>query len=152
VDRLQARPVPIQIPIGAEDKFEGVVDLVTMTARVWRDETLGAKYDDVEIPAELAGQAKEYHDKMVEAVSESDERLLTKYVEGEPITEDEIRAGLRKATGERKIFPVVCGTAFKNKGVQNLLDAVVAYLPSPIEVPPVEGTGVDDKTKILTRK
>jgi elongation factor G len=152
VDRLQARPVPIQIPIGAEDQFKGVVDLVTMKARIWRDDTLGAKYDDVEIPADLADQAKEYHDRMVEAIAETDDELFAKYVEGQPVTEAEIRAGLRKATIAQKLFPVICGTAFKNKGVQNLLDSVVDYLPSPIEVPPVEGTDVDDKEKKLTRQ
>jgi elongation factor G len=152
IDRLQARPVPIQIPIGAEDQFKGVVDLVAMKARIWRDDTLGAKYDDVDIPADLAEKAKEYHDKMVEAISETDDDLFTKYVEGQSITEDEIRAGIRKATIAQKIFPVICGTAFKNKGVQNLLDAVVDYLPSPIEVPPVEGTDVEDKEKKIVRK
>ncbi len=152
VDRLQARPVPIQIPIGAEDQFKGIVDLVTMKARIWRDDTLGAKYDDVEIPADLLDQAKEYHDKLVEAVAETDDALFTKYVEGHAVTEAELRAGIRKATITQKIFPVICGTAFKNKGVQNLLDSVVDYLPSPIEVPPVEGTDVDDKEKNLVRK
>ncbi|MEQ1949250.1 MAG: elongation factor G [Bryobacteraceae bacterium] len=151
VDRLRARPVPIQIPIGAEDQFQGVVDLVSMTARVWRDDSLGAQYDDVEIPADLAEQAKEYHDKMVEAISESDDALFEKFVEGSPISEAEIRAGIRKATIAQKIFPVICGTAFKNKGVQNMLDAVVDYLPSPLDVPAVEGTDVDDKEKKLVR-
>ena len=151
VDRLKARPVPIQIPIGAEDQFTGIVDLVSMKARVWLDDTLGAEYDEVEIPAELAAQAKEYHDKLVEAVSETDDVLFTKYVEGQAITEAELRAGIRKATIAQKIFPVICGTAFKNKGVQNLLDSVVDYLPSPIEVPPVEGTEVEDKEKRVVR-
>jgi elongation factor G len=152
VDRLQARPVPIQFPIGAEDQFKGVVDLVAMKARIWRDDTLGAKYDDVDIPADLAEKAKEYHDKMVEAVAEADDALFAKYVEGQPITEAELRAGIRKATIAEKIFPVVCGSAFKNKGVQNMLDAVVDYLPSPIDIPPVEGTAVDDKEKKLIRR
>ena len=152
VDRLQARPVPIQLPIGAEDQYKGIVDLVTMKARVWLDETLGAKYDDIEIPADLAAKAREYHDRLVEAVAESDDHLFEKFVEGKPITEQELRAGIRKATIAQKIFPVVCGTAFKNKGVQNLLDAVVDYLPSPAEVPPVEGTDVADPSRTLTRK
>jgi elongation factor G len=152
VERLQARPVPIQIPIGAEEKFDGVVDLVTMKARIWRDETLGAKYDDVEIPADLVERAKQYHDKLVEAVAETDDALFQKYVEGTPVTEAELRAGIRRATIAEKIFPVVCGTAFKNKGVQNLLDAVVDYLPSPVDVPPVQGTSVDDPERILERK
>jgi elongation factor G len=151
IDRLQARPVPIQIPIGAEERYTGNVDLVTMKARVWRDETLGAKFDEIDIPAELADQAKSYHDKMVEAIAESDDVLFAKFVEGQPITVDEIRAGLRKATIGRKIFPVVCGTAFKNKGVQDLLDAVVDYLPSPIEIPPVKGIDVNDPSKEVER-
>jgi elongation factor G len=152
VDRLKCRPVPIQLPIGAEDQFKGVVDLVNMTARIWRDETLGAKFDDVEIPEDLKAQAKEYHEQLVEAVSESDDHLFTKFVEGQPITVDELRAGIRKATIAQKIFPVICGSAFKNKGVQNLLDAVVDYLPSPLEVPAVQGTDVDDTEKIVERK
>jgi elongation factor G len=152
VDRLQCRPVPIQLPIGAEDQFKGVVDLVTMKARVWLDEALGADYNDIEIPAELAGQAKQYHDKLIEAVAESDDHLFAKFVEGHPVTEAELRAGIRKATIAEKIFPVVCGTAFKNKAVQNLLDAVVDYLPSPLDIPPVEGTEVDDTSKKVFRK
>jgi elongation factor G len=152
VDRLKCRPVAIQLPIGAEDQFKGVVDLVSMTARIWRDETLGAKFDDVEIPEDLKEQAKLYHDQLVEAVSESDDHLFTKFVEGQPITVDELRAGIRKATIAQKIFPVICGSAFKNKGVQNLLDAVVDYLPSPLEVPAVQGTDVDDTEKIVERK
>jgi elongation factor G len=152
VDRLKCRPVAIQLPIGAEDQFKGVVDLVSMTARIWRDETLGAKFDDVEIPEDLKEQAKLYHDQLVEAVSESDDHLFTKFVEGQPITVDELRAGIRKATIAQKIFPVICGSAFKNKGVQNLLDAVVDYLPSPLEVPAVQGTDVDDTEKVVERK
>jgi elongation factor G len=152
VDRLQARPVPIQIPIGAEDQFKGVVDLVRMKARVWRDDSLGAKYDDVDIPADLVDDAKKYHDQMVEAVSETDDVLMEKYLEGHSLTVEEIKSGLRKATIARKIFPVVCGTAFKNKGVQNMLDAVVELLPSPLDVPNVQGTDVDDKEKVLERR
>ncbi|HUA84527.1 MAG TPA: elongation factor G [Bryobacteraceae bacterium] len=151
VDRLKCRPVAIQLPVGAEDQFKGIVDLVTMKARIWRDETLGAKYDDVEIPEDLTDVAKEYHDKLVEAVSESDDHLFTKYVEGQAITEEELRAGIRKATIAQKIFPVICGTAFKNKGVQNLLEAVVDYLPSPLEIPAVEGTAVDNPEEKLLR-
>jgi elongation factor G len=152
VERLKARPVPIQIPIGAEEKFQGIVDLVTMKGYVWLDETIGADAEQIEIPADLKDKAKQYHDRMVEAVAESDDHLFTKFVEGQPITEDELRAGLRKATIAEKIFPVVCGTAFKNKGVQNLLDAVVDLLPSPLDVPPVQGTDVEDVTKIVERK
>jgi elongation factor G len=151
VDRLSARPVPIQIPVGAEDQFKGVVDLVTMKARLWHDETLGAKFDDVEIPAELLDKAREYRELLVEAVSESDDALFEKFVEGKPITEKELAAGIRKATLLQKIFPVICGSSFKNKGVQNLLDAVCDYLPSPLDVPPIEAISVDDPTKTLER-
>jgi len=146
VDRLQARPVAIQIPIGAEDQFKGVIDLITMSARVWRDETLGAEYVDEEIPADLLEKAKSYREQMIEAVAEHDDHLFEKFVHGEAISNDEIMAGIRKATIAQKIFPVICGTAFKNKGVQNLLDAVVDFLPSPLEVPPVKGTRLDDKS------
>ena len=118
--------MPIQIPVGAEDQFKGIVDLVKMKARIWRDETLGAKFDDVEIPADLLEKAKEYREQMIEAVAESDDVLFEKFVEGKPITERrDLAAGIRKATIAQKIFPVICGSAFKNKGVQNLLDAVV---------------------------
>ncbi len=152
VDRLSARPVPIQLPVGAEDQFKGVVDLVKMRARIWRDETLGAKFDDVEIPADLVEQAKTYRDQLIEAVSESDDVLMEKYIEGQAITEKELQAGIRKATLARKIFPVICGSSFKNKGVQNLLDAVVDYLPSPLDVPPIRGLAVDDPNEALERK
>ncbi len=152
VERLKCRPVAIQLPVGAEDQFKGVVDLVTMKARIWRDETLGAQYDDVEIPAELEAEARYMREKLVETASEVDEQLFEKYVHGDAVTEDELRAGIRRATIAQKIFPVICGSAFKNKGVQNLLDAVVDYLPSPVEVPPVEGVAVDDPTKVVTRR
>ncbi len=152
VDRLNARPVPIQIPVGAEDQFKGVVDLVTMKARIWRDETLGAEYDDVDIPADLLTTAKEHRDKLIEAVSESDDLLFEKYVEGKAITEQELVAGIRKATIAQKIFPVICGSSFKNKGVQNLLDAVCAYLPSPLDIPPVKAHSIDNPEEIIERK
>jgi elongation factor G len=151
VNRLKCRPVIIQIPIGAEDQFKGIVDLVEMKAMVWHDETLGAQYDTLEIPEDLVEKAKEYRAHMIEAISEFDDKLLGKFIEGQSITNDEIKAGIRKATIALKIFPVICGTAFKNKGVQTLLDAVVDYLPSPLEVPSIEGTAVDDKTKVLVR-
>jgi len=144
IDRLKARPVPIQLPIGAEDQFKGTIDLVTMKARVWRDETLGAEYDEVEIPEDLLEKAKVYREQMIEAVAESDDHLFEKFVNGEAMTEAEIMAGIRKATIAQKIFPVICGTAFKNKGVQNLLDAVVDHLPSPLDIPPVQGHKIDD--------
>ena len=144
VERLKARPVAIQIPVGAEDQFKGVVDLVTMKARIWRDETLGAKFDDVEIPADLLDEAKLYRERLVEAVSEADDHLMAKFIEGQPITDKELAAGIRKATIAQAIFPVICGSSFKNKGVQNMLDAVVDYLPSPLDIPPVKGLKIDD--------
>jgi elongation factor G len=152
VSRLRCKPVAIQLPVGAEDQFKGVVDLVEMKALIWRDETLGAEYDAVDIPADLEAKAREYRDHMIEAVSEYDDKLFEKYVEGKPLTNDEIRAGIRKATIALKIFPVICGTAFKNKGVQSMLDAVVDYLPSPLDVPPVEGVSVDDPNTKLIRQ
>ena len=151
VDRLKCRPVAIQLPIGAEEKFLGIVDLVEMRGIVWRDETLGSQYDVIEIPDDLKEKATEYRALMIEAISEHDEALLHKFIEGETVTNDEIRAGIRKATIALKIFPVICGTAFKNKGVQTMLDAVVDYLPSPLDVPAIEGHDVDDHDKILVR-
>jgi elongation factor G len=144
VDRLKCRPVAIQIPVGAEDQFKGIIDLVTMKARIWRDETLGAKFDDVDIPAELLEKAKSYREQMIEAIAESDDHLFAKFVEGAAISETEIVEGIRKATITQKIFPVICGSAFKNKGVQNLLDSVVDYLPSPEDIPPVQAAKVDN--------
>jgi elongation factor G len=152
VKRLNCRPVAIQLPIGAEEHFIGVVDLVSMKARVWRDETLGAEYDEVEIPAELVEQAREYHDKLVEAAAECDEHLFEKYIEGKAITPEEIMAGLRRGTIAQKIFPVICGTAFKNKGVQNMLDAIVDLLPSPLDVPAMIGSAIDDKEIAIERR
>jgi elongation factor G len=152
VDRLKCRPVPIQIPIGAEEKFLGIVDLVEMRGIVWRDETLGSKYDEIAIPEDLVEKAQEYRAHMIEAISEHDEALMHKFIEGEAITNDEIRAGIRKATIALQIFPVICGTAFKNKGVQTMLDAVVDYLPSPLDVPAIEGHDVDDPEKVLVRR
>jgi elongation factor G len=151
IDRLKCRPVAIQIPIGAEEKFLGVVDLVAMRGVIWHDETLGSQYDVVDIPEDLKEKAKEYRALMIEAISEHDEALMHKFIEGEAVTEDEIRAGIRKATIAMHIFPVICGTAFKNKGVQTMLDAVVDYLPSPLDVPPIEGHDIDDPEKILVR-
>ncbi len=151
VDRLKARPVPVQLPVGAEDKFAGVIDLITMKARIWRDESLGAKYDDVDIPADLQEKAAEYREKLIEAVSETDDELMHKFLEGEAVTNEELIRGIRKATITQAIFPVVCGSAFKNKGVQNLLDAVVDYLPSPAEIPPVKGTEIGKPENTIER-
>jgi elongation factor G len=139
--RLNARPVAIQLPIGQEDKFKGVIDLMTMKAIIWNDESMGAEYEVEEIPEELKKKAAAYHQILVETVVENDDQdeLMHKYVEGEAIGEAELKAALRRATLKMKVFPVICGTAFKNKGVQPLLDAVVDYLPSPLDVPPVKG-------------
>ena len=151
VDRLRARPVAIQIPVGAEDQFKGIIDLVKMKAVIWRDETLGAQFDVVDIPEELQEKAQHYREMMIEAVSEFDDKLFEKFVEGSPLTAEEIAAGIRKATLGLKIFPVICGSAFKNKGVQTMLDAVVDYLPSPLDIPPIQGHSVDNPEEIVIR-
>ena len=144
VDRLGARPVPIQIPIGKESGFRGPVDLINMKGVFFDDETLGAKFTVGDIPEELVGTAKEYRDKMIEAIADCDDTLMEKYLNGSPISPEEIKSALRKGTLAMKIVPVLCGASFKNKGVQLLIDAVVDYLPSPLDVPPVKG--VDPKT------
>jgi elongation factor G len=144
-ERLKANPVPIQIPIGAEDNFKGVVDLVKMKALVWEDEAaLGSKYEIEDIPAELQEKAEEYREKLIEAVAETDEELMEKYFAGEELTEEEIKKAIKKATLDLEIVPMLCGTAFKNKGVQPLLDAVIDYLPAPTEVTWIKG--IDPKT------
>jgi elongation factor G len=141
IDRLGANPVAIQIPIGLEDQFKGVVDLIAMKGLIWNDESKGAEYETSDIPAELQEAAEAARHKILEAVADVDEELMMKYLEdeGASITEEEIRAALRKGTLELKLVPVVTGSAFKNKGVQTLLDAVVDYLPSPLDIPPIEG-------------
>ncbi|MBI1357355.1 MAG: elongation factor G [Acidobacteria bacterium] len=151
VDRLRANPVALQFPIGAEDKLQGAVDLVEMKAILWRDETLGASYDVEEIPAELREMAEARRHDLVEKVAEQDDALFEKYVEGEEPTIEELKAGIRRATIALKITPVLCGSAFKYKGVQRLLDAVVDYLPSPLEVPPIQGTDLDGEETIVRR-
>ncbi|MRG29004.1 MULTISPECIES: elongation factor G [Laceyella] len=145
-ERLGANAVPIQIPIGAEDQFEGVIDLITMKAIIYTDD-LGTTSESREIPAEYADKAEEYRNNLVEAVAELDEELMMKYLEGEELTQEEIVSALRKGTCEVKITPVLCGSSYKNKGVQPLLDAVVAYLPSPLDVPAIQGT-LPDGTEI----
>ena len=140
VQRLGARAVPIQIPIGEEAKFAGVVDLVEMKAILWHDETMGAKYDVEEVPANLKEKAEKMRIELIEAVADSDEEVMHKYLEGEEITVAELKSAIRKATIAMHVFPVLCGSSFKNKGVQTLLDAVVDYLPSPLDVPAIEGT------------
>ncbi|MBA3320860.1 MAG: elongation factor G [Pyrinomonadaceae bacterium] len=139
VTRLGANPVALQIPIGVEDQFKGVIDLITMKALLWKDESKGAEYDIEEIPANLKDEAVAAREKMVEAVASVDDDLTNKYLKGEEISEAELRAALRKGTLKLEIVPVVTGSAFKNKGVQTLLDAVVDYLPSPLDIPPVAG-------------
>ncbi|HEX2327486.1 MAG TPA: elongation factor G [Candidatus Angelobacter sp.] len=150
--RLNARPVAIQIPIGQEAAFKGVVDLIDMKAILWRDETMGAKYEVEEIPADLKKKAEAFHAQLVESVAEYDDELLHKFLEGEPISADELRKSLRKSVIALKLFPVLCGTAFKNKGVQTLLDAVVDFLPSPVDIPTTKGHDPDHPEKILERK
>jgi elongation factor G len=149
--RLSAKPVAIQFPIGQEDKFKGVIDLINMKSIIWQDDTMGAEYITEEIPAELKKKAEAFHAQLVETIAENDDEILHKFLEGEEITVDELRSSLRKSTIALKVFPVVVGTAFKNKGVQPLLDAVVDYLPSPLDVPETHGTNPDNG-EAITRK
>ena len=139
ISRLGANPVAIQIPIGLEDQLKGIVDLIAMKALLWKDETKGSEYETTDIPEDLQEAAKAAREKLIEAVASVDDGLMHKYIEGEEISDAEIRKALRQGTLELKLVPVVTGSAFKNKGVQTLLDAVVDYLPSPLDVPPVEG-------------
>jgi len=143
--RLSASPAPVQIPWGAEDRLEGVIDLITMRGIRYKNETLGAQFEETDIPADLQEAAMKAREKLVEAVAETDDELLEKYLSGDEVTEDEIRAALRRATVTNQLQPVLCGSAFKNKGVQPLLDAVVEYLPSPLDLPPVEGLTVGEE-------
>ncbi|MGO9677415.1 MAG: elongation factor G [Candidatus Sulfotelmatobacter sp.] len=149
--RLSAKPVAIQIPIGQEDKFKGVIDLINMKAIVWQDDTMGAEYVTEEIPAELKKKAEAFHAQLVESIAENDDEILHKFLEGEEISADALRASLRKSTIALKVFPVVVGTAFKNKGVQPLLDAVVDYLPSPLDVPETHGLNPDNGETIYRK-
>jgi elongation factor G len=143
--RLKANPVPIVLPIGAEEKFTGVIDLVKMKAIIWDEASQGIKFDYVDIPADMQELADEWHEKLVEAAAESSEELMNKYLEGGKLTEEEITLGIRTRTIACEIQPMLCGTAFKNKGVQRMLDAVIEYLPSPVDIPPVSGE-LDDGT------
>ena len=138
-DRLGARPVPIQLPIGAEDKFKGIVDLVRMKAILWDEDSLGMKFEYAEIPAGLQTDCEAWREKLVEAAAESSDELMEKYLEGQPLSEEEVTAGLRDRTLKGEIVPTLCGSAFKNKGVQAMLDAAIQYLPSPMDKPPVKG-------------
>jgi len=142
-ERLKSNAVPIQIPIGAEDNFQGVVDLVTMKAIIWDDEGYGQKFEVTDIPADLVDKANEYREKLIEAVAETSEELMEKYFGGEELTEEEIKKGIKQATLDMSMVPMLCGTAFKNKGVQPMLDAVVDYLPAPTEVQNIRGEDMD---------
>ncbi len=149
--RLNAKPIAIQIPIGQEDKFRGVVDLLSMKAIVWTNEDLGAEYETEEIPADLKKKAEAFRAQLVETVAENDDDMLHKFLEGEEISEAELKASLRKSTIALKVFPVVVGTAFKNKGIQPLLDAVVDYLPSPLDTQETKGLNPENG-ETITRK
>ena len=150
-DRLQANPVPFQLPIGAEDKFEGIIDLWTMQAHRYEEESMGSKILVSEIPGSLREQALQYREKLIEAVVEGEDLLLQKYLDGKALTDEEFKRAARRATLSMKITPVFCGAAFKNKAVQELLDGVVDLLPSPLDLPPVEGVDPDHPEKKLTR-
>jgi elongation factor G len=146
-DRLGARPVILQLPIGAEEKFAGIIDLVQMKAVIWEDESLGAKFRVEAVPESMIADARQYHDKLLEAVADCDESIMEKYLEGKAIAEDELRRAIRGAALAIKLVPVLCGSAFRNKGVQPLLDAVVDYLPSPLDIPPVKGVNPDSQAE-----
>ena len=150
-DKLKANVVPLEIPIGAEQNFEGAVDLVTMKAVTYSSEDLGAHPKESEIPAELLDQAEEYRNNLLEELSEVDDTIMMKYLEGEDVTEEEMKTAIRKATIQRKIFPCLLGSAYKNKGVQPLLDAVIDYMPSPVDVPAIEGVDPKDPEVTLER-
>ena len=150
--RLNARPVAIQLPVGQESAYKGAIDLFAMKAVLFLDETMGAEYVVQDIPENLMKKAQAFHNQMVESIVENDDELLHKYMEGETISPEELKASLRKSTIALKVFPVICGTAFKNKGVQPLLDAVVDFLPSPIDIPPVQGHDPDHPDKVVPRK
>ena len=148
--RLKGNPVPIVIPIGAEENFQGVVDLLKMKAIIWDEASQGMKFEYKDVPAELLDTAKEWREKMVEAAAEANEELMNKYLEEGDLSEDEIKQGLRQRTIATEVQPMLCGTAFKNKGVQRMLDAVIDFLPSPVDIPPVAGTDEDEQP--VTRK
>ncbi len=151
IDRLGATPVPVQLPIGREAEFRGTVDLVTMRAYLYNDESLGATYEIEDVPSDLLELAKEYRDKMIEAVAEYDEQVLERYLSGESLSVEEIKRAIRAGSIALKVTPVLCGAAFKNKGVQPLLDAVVDYLPSPLDIPPVIGIDPSTNKEVTVR-
>ena len=148
-NRLKANAVPVQLPIGAEDNFKGIVDLIKMRAFIHKDD-LGKEIEETDIPDDMKELAQEYHDKMVEAVAEQDEELMMKYLEGEELTQEEIKKGLRTGTIANTIVPVTCGSSYKNKGVQELLNAIVDYMPSPLDIPHIKG--VDEDGNEVERK
>ncbi|MDR1311392.1 MAG: elongation factor G [Burkholderiaceae bacterium] len=148
--RLKANPVPIQIPIGAEESFEGVVDLIKMQAIYWDEASQGTQFEYRDIPADLLDQANEWREKMLESAAEADEELMNRYLENGDLSEEDVKRALRKRTIDGEIVPMMCGSAFKNKGVQAMLDAVVEYLPSPVDIPPVEG--IDENEQVATRR
>jgi len=143
--RLRANPIPIQVPIGAEENFKGVVDLVRMKAIYWDDASQGMKFQLEDVPAELADVCEEWREKMIEAAAEANEDLMNRYLEGGELSIEDIKYGIRQRTIAGEIVPMLCGTAFKNKGVQAMLDAVIDFLPSPVDIPPVKGTDEDEK-------
>lgn len=151
VEKLGARPVVVQIPIGSEDKLRGSIDLVTMRAFFFDDETLGAKYVEADIPEGYIVKAKEFREKLLETIADVDENIMEKYLSGEEVSVAEVKSALRKGTVEMKFTPVLCGSAFKNKGVQLLLDAIVDYLPSPLEIPPVTGIRPSDEAEVVRK-
>lgn len=147
-ERLKANPLPIQLPVGKEETFKGVIDLVRMKAIIWEDEALGANYHEEEIPADLLDEANDYREKMIEEISSHDDLLMEKYLSGEVLTEAEIMSAIRTCTINIKICPVICGSSFKNKGVQNLLDAVIDYMPSPLDIPSIKGIDIDSGAEV----
>ncbi len=151
-EKLNANPIPIQIPIGSEDKFKGVVDLIKMKGIIWDEETLGMEYDEIEIPDDLKEQAEKYRKVMLEAIADQNDTLMEKYLMEEEISEEEIEDAIREATLNRDITAVMCGSALKNKGVQTLLDKVIKYMPSPYDIPPIQGQDPEDPDKTLERK
>lgn len=147
-DRLTKKAYAVQLPIGAEDKFQGIIDLIRMKAEIYLDE-MGQKFEEVDVPADMLDKAKEYRAKLIEAIAENDEAMMNKYLAGEELSVEELKSGLRKGVISNQLYPILCGSALKNKGVQFLLDAVVDYLPSPLDVPPTKAHDIDDLDKVV---
>ena len=152
VDRLGAKPLVIQLPLGSESNFKGLIDLVRMKAVIWQEETLGAKFADEEIPSDMIDEANKYREKLVETVVELDDEIMEKYLDGTSPTEEQIKSLIRKGTIGGTFVPVLCGSAFKNKGVQPMLDAVVDFLPSPLDVPAIKGIRYQKEDEAITKK